>query len=82
MAPQAIFLLKHTQKRAKNQLNFMFSHFFLVKLKPEGGGGSNPRIPPWIRHCSIYGWRGIEIGGLGDDSPPVVVPFGKFKLKA
>ena len=31
---------------------------------------------------NIYGWRGIEeTGGLGDDSPPAGIPFGKFKAE-
>ena len=33
MAPQRIFLLKHTQKQAKDHLNCIFSHFFSSKMK-------------------------------------------------
>ena len=31
---------------------------------------------------NIYGWRGIEeTGGLGDNSPPAGIPFGKFEAE-
>ena len=30
---------------------------------------------------NIYGWRGVEETGLGDDSPPARAPCGKFKVE-